>query len=110
MHRGRRFCRVRPCRNACSLCRHCRRVYKAINYTYNAVEACKVVLLTKKTTNAQRKTLDKELRVQAALKHTNVIALIDKLVIEPETDPRFISGVYMLMELAHGGDLFDKIG
>ena len=58
----------------------------------------------------ERKDLDKEIRVLTTLKHTNVVTLLDKLVIEPDTDPRYISGVYMLMEFAHGGDLFDKIG
>ncbi|KZV80695.1 Pkinase-domain-containing protein [Exidia glandulosa HHB12029] len=84
-------------------------VYKAVNYTYNVIEACKVVYLTNDTSVAQRKDLDKEIRVQAALKHINVVSLIDKLIVEPNADARYISGVYMLMEFAHGGDLFDKI-
>ena len=86
------------------------RVYKAINYRHETVEACKVVFLTHETTDAARRALDKEMRVQALLKHANVIALIAKLVIEPGADARYISGGYMLMEFARGGDLFDKIG
>ena len=89
---------------------HARRVYKAINYRHETVEACKVVFLTHETTDAARRALDKEMRVQALLKHANVIALIAKLVIEPGADARYISGGYMLMEFARGGDLFDKIG
>lgn len=47
--------------------------------------------------------------MQAFLKHKHVLALYDKLVVELGQDERFISGVYILMELAVGGDLFDKI-
>lgn len=84
-------------------------VYRAINYSIGAVEACKVVYLTPETTVTQRKELDKEVRVQSALKHTNVLSLLDRLIVDPGQDERYIAGVYMLMEFAAGGDLFDKI-
>jgi serine/threonine-protein kinase CHEK1 len=85
------------------------RVFRAIDYSTGAVEACKIYYLTPQTTAIQRKDLEKEIRVQGVLKHKHVLALYDKLIVEVGQDERYISGVYMLMELAVGGDLFDKI-
>lgn len=72
--------------------------------------ACKVVQLTPKTTATERKTLDKEMRVHAALKHQNVLEFINAVVVEPDGKTPWHPGVYMLLEFAAGGDLFDKIG
>lgn len=84
-------------------------VFKAINYQYKAVEACKVLYFKQEPSSAQRKLFDKEIRIHSVLKHANVIALRGNLIIEPN-DRSYIPGAYLLMEFAHGGDLFDKIG
>lgn len=69
-----------------------------------------MVALTAKTTQAQRKALDKEMRVHAALKHGNVLEFLTAATVEPGTESPFIPAIYMLLEFAAGGDLFDKIG
>lgn len=32
------------------------------------------------------------------------------MMVEDEEGVRYVPGAYMLLEMAHGGDLFDKIG
>ena len=71
--------------------------------------ACKVVALTEETLPADRKALDKEIRVHSAMKHLNVLEFLNALIVERDK-PRYFPGTYMLLELASGGDLFDKIG
>lgn len=72
--------------------------------------ACKVISLTQATTEKQRKATDKEMRVHAALKHSNVLEFLNAVVVELKHAHLYFPGIYMLMELAAGGDLFDKIG
>ena len=72
--------------------------------------ACKVVALTEETTEQDRKSLDKEMRVHAAMKHINVLEFFNAVIVENETKAKYFPAVYMLLELASGGDLFDKIG
>ena len=86
------------------------RVYQAVNTDDHRVSACKVVTLTPKTTQAERKALDKEMRVHAALKHGNVLEFMTAVVVESGTDSPYVPAIYMLLEFAAGGDLFDKIG
>lgn len=86
------------------------RVYRAVHIEDHRVAACKVVQLTPKTTAIERKTLDKEMRVHAALKHSNVLEFINAVIVEPDDKTPWHPGVYMLLEFAAGGDLFDKIG
>ena len=50
------------------------------------------------------------MRVHAALKHTNVLEFLNAVVVEPKHRDIYVPGIYMLLELAAGGDLFDKIG
>jgi serine/threonine-protein kinase Chk1 len=50
------------------------------------------------------------MRIHAALKHTNVLEFINAVVVEFKHADLYFPGIYMLMELAAGGDLFDKIG
>lgn len=69
-----------------------------------------MVALTANTTQAQRKSIDKEMRVHAALKHENVLEFLTAAVVEPGTASPYIPAIYMLLEFAAGGDLFDKIG
>jgi serine/threonine-protein kinase Chk1 len=69
-----------------------------------------VVALTPKTTQAERKAIDKEMRVHTALKHENVLEFLTAVIVEPGTESPYIPAIYMLLEFAAGGDLFDKIG
>ncbi|TFY73067.1 hypothetical protein EWM64_g10945 [Hericium alpestre] len=84
-------------------------VFQAIHVEEHRVAACKVVTLTESTTQAERKTLDKEMRVHAALKNLHVLEFINAVIVEPGTSSSYFPAIYMLLEFAAGGDLFDKI-
>ncbi|KAH9923815.1 CAMK/CAMKL/CHK1 protein kinase [Fomitopsis serialis] len=85
-------------------------VYRAVNFDTREVAACKVVTLTLETTAQERKTFDKEMRIHQALKHENILEFKTAVIVEPnEPKLRYYPGLYMLLELAAGGDLFDKI-
>lgn len=86
------------------------RVFRAVHIQDHRVAACKMVILTPETTEHERKMLDKEMRVHSALKHTNVLEFINAVVVEPNKSSPYYPGLYMLLEIAAGGDLFDKIG
>ncbi|KIJ41776.1 hypothetical protein M422DRAFT_31609 [Sphaerobolus stellatus SS14] len=60
-------------------------VYRAANPKLDMVAACKVVPLSPETTKHERKELNKEIQTP------------------------WVPGVYMLLEISAGGDLFDKI-
>ena len=66
--------------------------------------------MTEETTEQDRKSLDKEMRVHAAMKNINVLEFFNAVIVENETKAKYFPAVYMLLELASGGDLFDKIG
>ncbi|EPS95084.1 hypothetical protein FOMPIDRAFT_1054474 [Fomitopsis schrenkii] len=85
-------------------------VYRAVNMDTKESAAVKLVKLTTETTDKERKTIDKEMRIHSLLKHSNILEFIDAIIIEAG-QPRnpYPSGIYMLLELAAGGDLFDKI-
>ena len=85
-------------------------MFQAVHTEDHKVAACKVVALTPQTTQHERKVLDKEIRVHAALKHTNVLEFLTALVVESGTESPYVPAIYMLLEFAAGGDLFDKIG
>jgi serine/threonine-protein kinase Chk1 len=74
------------------------------------VAACKLIHTTDETTDKERKTIDKEMKIHAALKHRNILEFISAVVVEPKYKHHYIPGIYMLLEFAAGGDLFDKIG
>lgn len=86
------------------------RVYRATNPKLDIVAACKVVPLTPETTELERKVLNKEIQVHSTLKHVNILEFINAVIVEPDGKSPWIPGVYMLLEIAAGGDLFDKIG
>lgn len=50
------------------------------------------------------------MRVHSALKHTNVLEFYTAVVVELKHQLSYHPGIYILLELAAGGDLFDKIG
>lgn len=54
--------------------------------------------------------LNKEIRIHSAMKHVNILDFLNAVIVEPNEKTKYISGIYMLLELASGGDLFDKIG
>lgn len=89
-----------------SLCR----VWKAVNVVEERIAACKVIRITEATTDKERKTFEKEMRVHSALKHTNVLEFYTAVVVELKHQLSYHPGIYILLELAAGGDLFDKIG
>lgn len=85
-------------------------VFQAVNVEKHEVAACKLVAITKDTTEQERKIIDKEMKIHAALHHEYVLRFISAIVVELKHQARYVPGIYMLMELAGGGDLFDKIG
>ncbi|OBZ78002.1 Serine/threonine-protein kinase CHK1, partial [Grifola frondosa] len=84
-------------------------VFQAVHIENRRVAACKVVSLTTETSKHDRQILDREMRVHAALKHPHVLEFINAVVVEPNKSSPYHPGLYMLLELAAGGDLFDKI-
>lgn len=54
--------------------------------------------------------IDKEMRIHSALKHENVLEFLNAVVVDLKHAHIYSPGIYMLLELAAGGDLFDKIG
>ncbi|KAJ7651929.1 CAMK/CAMKL/CHK1 protein kinase [Mycena rosella] len=85
------------------------RVFRAVNVAEHRVAACKVITLTAETTDKERKTVEKEMRIHAALKHDNILEFLNAVVVELKHRAHYVPGIYMLLELAAGGDLFDKI-
>ncbi|TFK24326.1 CAMK/CAMKL/CHK1 protein kinase [Coprinopsis marcescibilis] len=84
-------------------------VFKAIDFTHHRAAACKHIPLTLQTTDKERKTLDKEMRIHAALDHVHVLKFVNAVIVEVRHRELYWPGYYMLLELAGGGDLFDKI-
>ncbi|KAG8907578.1 Chk1 protein kinase [Tulasnella sp. 403] len=89
------------------------KVYRAVNYTANSVAACKIVPITEKTWDATRKKeLYKEIKVHSQLKHEHILDFLASETYEDDQTTAakgIVPAVYMLLELAAGGDLFDKI-
>lgn len=48
--------------------------------------------------------------MHSAMKHANVLEFLNAVIVEPDGKTKYFPGIYMLLELASGGDLFDKIG
>lgn len=77
--------------------------------------ACKVVNLFISPTlgygTPNIKELQKEVQVHKSLKHPYILDFVHSEVIDREKEREgWVPGLYMLLELAIGGDLFDKIG
>ncbi|KAI0367313.1 CAMK/CAMKL/CHK1 protein kinase [Pilatotrama ljubarskyi] len=86
-------------------------VYQAVHVEKGRVAACKVIAITPETTEAQLKAIEKEIRVHSALKYKHILELIGAAKLPPEraVASGHFPGMYLLMEMAAGGDLFDKI-
>ncbi|KAH9939294.1 CAMK/CAMKL/CHK1 protein kinase [Epithele typhae] len=86
-------------------------VYKAINTNTNQVAACKVISITSEMGSLQMNAIDKEIKIHTALKYRHILELIGAAKLSPEQAARggYHPAYYLLMEIAAGGDLFDKI-
>lgn len=66
------------------------------------------------TTNRQpvdRRALQKEVQIHSILKHENVLAFLGSVEYAAGASERnYVPGLYIVLELCAGGDLFDKIG
>ena len=85
-------------------------MFQAVNISEHRVAACKLIRLTEETSEKERKNVEKEMRIHAALKHTNVLEFLNAVVVELKHQATYVPGIYMLLEYGGGGDLFDKIG
>jgi serine/threonine-protein kinase Chk1 len=91
------------------------RVFRAIDDTHSRIAACKVVNLFISPTlghgTPNTKELQKEVQVHKALKSDYILEFIHSEIIDREKEREgWVPGLYILLELALGGDLFDKIG
>ncbi|KAL0574619.1 Chk1 protein kinase [Marasmius crinis-equi] len=84
-------------------------VYRAVHIENHRVAACKYIRLTDQTTPKERKDAEKEMRIHSQLKHKHVLEFLDGAVLEPKHATKYLPGFYMMLEIAAGGDLFDKI-
>ncbi|KAI0710567.1 CAMK/CAMKL/CHK1 protein kinase [Earliella scabrosa] len=86
-------------------------VYQAVHPETHAIAACKVVTITPDFTEWQMKSIDKECKVHNALKHKHILEMLGaaKLSIEQAQRGGYLPAYYLLLEMAAGGDLFDKI-
>ncbi|CAK9787372.1 Pkinase-domain-containing protein [Cutaneotrichosporon oleaginosum] len=85
------------------------RVFRAIDDAKGRVAACKVVNLDGQDGFApSRKDLQKEVQVHKSLKSSNILEFLHYELLE-SGKTQYVPGLYMLLELAVGGDLFDKI-
>ncbi|WWC73629.1 uncharacterized protein I206_107601 [Kwoniella pini CBS 10737] len=90
------------------------KVFRAIDDTHSSVAACKVINLFISPTlgygTPNVKELQKEVQVHKALKHDFILQFIHSEVVDRDQEQKgWVPGLYMVLELAVGGDLFDKI-
>ncbi|WWC92860.1 uncharacterized protein L201_007821 [Kwoniella dendrophila CBS 6074] len=92
------------------------KVFRAIDDKNSSVAACKVVNLFISPSlgygQPNVKELQKEVQVHKALKNEYILKFIHSEVIQKEKESQeqvWVPGLYMILELAIGGDLFDKI-
>ncbi|WFD34795.1 non-specific serine/threonine protein kinase [Malassezia cuniculi] len=89
------------------------RVFRAVNpnATTHQQAAVKVVSYAPSTTRqpVDRRALQKEVQIHSILKHENVLAFLGSVEYAGSTQGTHVPGLYILLELGAGGDLFDKI-
>jgi serine/threonine-protein kinase Chk1 len=91
------------------------RVFRAIDDTNSKVAACKVVNLFISPSlgvgTPNIKELQKEVQVHKSLKNQYILEFLHSEILDKEKEKEgWIPGLYLILELAVGGDLFDKIG
>jgi serine/threonine-protein kinase Chk1 len=90
------------------------RVFRAINESKGHVVACKVVNIhaAPGVGVPSLKDLQKEVQVHRSLRNnSHILEFVHSTIIDKEREQDgIVPGLYMLLELAVGGDLFDKIG
>jgi serine/threonine-protein kinase Chk1 len=79
------------------------------------VAACKVVNLYISPSlgvgTPNMKELQKEVQVHKSLKNPYILEFLHSEILEKDKEAEgLVPGLYLLLELAVGGDLFDKIG
>ncbi|EIW71370.1 hypothetical protein TREMEDRAFT_27276 [Tremella mesenterica DSM 1558] len=92
----------------------CSKVFRAIHDEESKVAACKVIDLYLSPTLGYPppniKELQKEVQVHKSLKSPYILEFLHSEVVERDKErDGWVPGLYMLLELAVGGDLFDKI-
>lgn len=90
------------------------RVFRAFHET-NGSAACKVVNLFVSPSlgvgTPNVKELQKEVQVHKSMKNPYILEFLHSEILEKEREKEgLMPGLYLLLELAVGGDLFDKIG
>ncbi|KAK4684520.1 serine/threonine-protein kinase CHEK1, partial [Tremellales sp. Uapishka_1] len=90
------------------------KVFRAIDDTKGKVAACKVINLFISPSagygTPNVKELQKEVQVHKALNHPYILGFVTSELVEKEKEGEgLVAGLYILLELAVGGDLFDKI-
>lgn len=99
-----------PRRTAPSFLSH--RVFRAVNPSHPKYRtaAVKVVSLLRNPP-PDRKALQKEVQIHAILKHPHILKFlgVEERGVSKEERGRYLPAVYIVLELAGGGDLFDKI-
>lgn len=86
-------------------------VYKAHNPDTGSIRACKVLVVSSPQTAREKLDYDNECSVHERLKHPHIIELFFTGVATAEDvpDETWLPGYYLIMEMASGGDLFQKI-
>lgn len=106
--------RLRPSLTLISPLTRPSRVYLAYNPSTQFTAACKVISIASSSPaeneppRPTRKELEKEVKVHRMLKHSNILEFLDAVLVEENSG--WVPGLFVLLELAAGGDLFDKIG
>lgn len=87
-------------------------MYFALNEEEDRDAACKFINLfgtgDERGAAQTRKELEKEVKVHRKMMHASILEFIDVELVEP--NPLYADGLFILLELAINGDLFDKIG
>lgn len=81
-------------------------VYRGLS-TSGSLVAIKVIPL-QHDSGTERKKILREMRIHETLKHDNILELIGGE--QREREGNWPEGLYIVLSLASGGDLFDKIG
>ncbi|TXT07402.1 hypothetical protein VHUM_03122 [Vanrija humicola] len=90
------------------------KVFRAIDDAEGRVAACKVVNLFISPSlgygTPNVKELQKEVQVHKSLRNPYILEFVHHEIVERDKEAEgYVPGLYMILELAVGGDLFDKI-